>query len=257
MHRRLSLLVACAALAFAPPLRAAEKADAKTPIDPNAVALVRRMGALLQSAKAIEMQAEIAYDEVLASGRKLQFAAALEASLRRPNGLEIEYRSDLGGKRLWYDGKTFTLLDLLEHAYVAKPAPKSAGALLDALATEQKITIPLADFVADDPAEELLRGVRTGYAVGPGDVGGVVCHHLAFSHRGLDWQIWIDAGEQPLPRKLVLTYTALPGAPQYAATFTEWKFPASIADDVFQPELPADAHAVEFVAVRDAKEKKP
>ena len=62
---------------------------------------------------------------------------------------------------------------------------------------------------------------------------GVPCHHLAFSQEDIDWQIWIDAGPQPLPRKIVITYAEEPGAPQYTATIKRWSLDPKFTDELF------------------------
>lgn len=249
-----ALLAVCAAPGITP-VAAAEEAAALPPVDPRAAELVRSMGAALAAAKAFTVHAEIAYDEVMHSGRKLQFAAALDAALRRPDGLAVEYLSDLGGKKLWYDGKSFTLLDLVHDVYATAAAPPTTSAFLGEMEGKQGVSFPLADFVADDPAARLLGGARSGFVVGPGDVDGTVCQHLAFSTDVLDWQIWIDAGARPLPRKVVITYREQPSRPQFSAVLSEWEFPGSLPGKRFAPELPDGAHAVAFVAVRNAPEE--
>ena len=66
----------------------------------------------------------------------------------------------------------------------------------------------------------MIENVQSGYLVGARPVNGTACHHLAFSQEAIDWQIWIEDGPMPLPRRLVLTYKDEPGAPQYRAEFT-------------------------------------
>lgn len=247
-----------AGLAFGPVAIAQQTAKVATPnVDPKAVEMVRAMSATLAAAKAFTVHTEIVYDEVMHSGRKLQFAAAVDAAGRRPDGLAIEYLSDLGGKKLWYDGKTFTLLDLVKDVYTSEPAPPTTSAFLAGVEAKQGISFPLADFLADDPATRLLGDVRSAFIVGPGDVDGTTCHHLAFSNDVLDWQIWIDAGDKPLPCKIVITYRQRMGSPNFGAVFSEWEFPRSISEKRFVPDLPDDAHQVDFVAARNAPEDKP
>lgn len=255
LRRTGTLFAAFAALSLGS--SAAAESAASPNVDPKAVEMVRAMSAALTAAKAFDVHAEIVWDEVMHSGRKLQFAAAVEAAGRRPDGLAVEYLSDLGGKKLWYDGKSFTLLDLVKDVYATAPAPPTTSAFLAAVEAKQGVSFPLADFLAEDPAARLLADVRSAFVVGPGDVDGTVCHHLAFSTSTLDWQIWIDAGEKPLPCKVVITYRQRPSAPQFSAVFSEWEFPRSISDKTFTPDLPDDAHQVEFVAARNAPEDKP
>lgn len=259
-----ALFVACGMLALASagqaedvPPPSATGANAPPSVDPRAVEMVKSMSASLAAAKAFTVHAEIAYDEVMHSGRKLQFAAAADVTGRRPNGLAVEYLSDLGGKKLWYDGKTFTLLDLSKDVYATGAAPGTTSELLEQMETKQGISFPLADFLSDDPAARLLADVRSGFVVGPGDVAGKECTHLAFSNDVLDWQIWIDAGKQPLPCKFVITYRQQPGVPQFEAVFSDWEFPRSVSDKRFVADLPKGAQAIDFVAARNQPEDKP
>ena len=247
------LLAVFAALSLA----AAASAEPARGVDPAAAALVRKMSGSLRSAASFTVHAEIVYDEALRAGRKLQFAGALDAALRRPDRLALDFRSDLGGKQLWYDGKTFTLLDLVAGVFAAEAAPPTIAATLTKLSSEQGLSFPLADLVAEDPYAQLMAGALSGFVVGPGDVNGATCHHLAFVQEDLDWQIWIDAGERPLPCKLVIVYTGLPGAPQYSATLSDWTFPKTLPDERFEARLPEEAHRVEFVTARGAAGAKP
>ena len=41
--------------------------------------------------------------------------------------------------------------------------------------------------------------------VGPTEVGSITCEQYAFRQPGLDRQIWIQLGDFPLPKKLVIT----------------------------------------------------
>ena len=54
-------------------------------------------------------------------------------------------------------------------------------------------------------------------------VEGVLCDHLAFSRDDTDWQVWIEAGERPVPRKLVITSIDLPGTPQFGVVITSFE----------------------------------
>ena len=51
--------------------------------------------------------------------------------------------------------------------------------------------------------------------LGLSDVGGITCEHYAFRQPGLDWQVWIQLGDHPLPKKLVLTTTTDDARPQH------------------------------------------
>ena len=75
---------------------------------------------------------------------------------------------------------------------------------------------------------------QSGFYAGLHTVQGVDCHHLVFRQADIDWQIWIDAGLMPLPRKLLITYKDEPGFPRYTGLFSDWDLSPELGDSVFR-----------------------
>jgi hypothetical protein len=71
-------------------------------------------------------------------------------------------------------------------------------------------------------------------------VGGATCNLYAFRQEGVDWQVWIQKGNYPLPRKLVITTLTDEARPQYAATY-RWDLAPSFNDTAFTFDPPEDA----------------
>ena len=103
----------------AAPSSAASPANAQVPpqpapppkLDPRAEQLLSRSCEDLASSKGFTFHAEITFDKVLPSNVKLQFAAAADYAVQRPDQLAVEFHSDLGGKEIWYDGTNVTMFD--------------------------------------------------------------------------------------------------------------------------------------------------
>ena len=95
--------------------------------------------------------------------------------------------------------------------------------------------------------------LQSGYYIGLSDVDGVNCHHLAFSQPKVDWQLWIEAGEKPLPKKLVITYKGLPGVPEYRAIYSHWNFEPKFREGQFTFTPPEKAVKIDFMPVKQAK----
>jgi hypothetical protein len=72
------------------------------------------------------------------------------------------------------------------------------------------------------------------------------CDHLAFRQAGVDWQIWIEQGDKPVPRKVVITYKELPARPQYTSYLSDWNLSADVKDEQFVARIPEGAKKVEF-----------
>ncbi len=271
---------ACIVLAFAvafpaagrgesPPAESARKgvtapgSEASAPLPPapaigeKADRLLRDMGDYLKAAKEFSFHAEIMHDDLLASGQKILLHAASDLAVRRPDRFSVHQQGDAGDKRLWYDGTTLTLLDGMHNTYATEKAPPNIDATLEYLIRELGFTPPLSDLLYGDPYARLRQDALFGFYVGPTDVEGVRCHHLAFVEANIDWQIWIDAGRLRVPRKLVITYKTLPGAPQFIAALSDWDFTTRLPESFFKAELPEAAVKIDFLrAAKSPADKK-
>ncbi len=67
----------------------------------------------------------------------------------------------------------------------------------------------------------------------------------------VDWQIWIEDGDVPLPRKIVVTYKNMVGAPQHSILLSDWDLGAEVEDDWFVAEVPGGAVKAEFMKIRE------
>ena len=79
--------------------------------------------------------------------------------------------------------------------------------------------------------------------VGASEVGGVTCEHYAFRQPGIDWQLWIQLGDFPLPRKLILTTLTDDARPQYSSIL-DWNLAPSFNEAAFEFDPPPDAHKI-------------
>lgn len=85
------------------------------------------------------------------------------------------------------------------------------------------MALPGADLLVADPYAALAAGVLEAKYLGTGIVDGVSCEHLAFRNFDTDWQLWVQAGDQPIPRKLVITSKTMNCAPQHTIHVKSFK----------------------------------
>jgi len=223
---------------------AAPAADQKTALDPRAEELLKRMGDYLGHAKFFSVNAEIWQDIQLSSGQRIQAGRTLELQVRRPNRLRAEVHSTRRNRELVYDGSAITLLNRAQNFYGTARASGSLDEAMDLASERFGIAMPLEDFIRNDPHKDLMRKVTSGADIGPVTVMGVPCEHLAFTQDNIDWQLWIENGATPVPRKFVITYKDEADSPQYTAIFSNWDFTTKLPDFVFQFEPPAGASKI-------------
>ena len=98
-------------------------------------------------------------------------------------------------------------------------------------------------FGSDRSLRQRDEGAREPYHASR--IGGVECDHVAIRQPDVDWQVWIEKGDAPLPRKVVITTKTQPTQPQYIATL-KWDTSASIDRNLFAFTPPADAVRIRF-----------
>jgi hypothetical protein len=224
-------------------------------INPQADKLLREMGEYLKNAQQFSFQAEITFDDVLPSGQKIQFGATEDLAVRRPSQGYIEYRGDLGVKRFWYNGDTITLYDPGDNVYATEKVPTKFDEAIDYVMKEFGFSPPLVDVLYSDPYKLLINRVQFGLYIGLSMVDGIRCHHLAFVDKYIDWQIWIEDGKQLVPRKILITYKTIPGAPQFTAVLSDWDFATPLPNALFAATLPADAEKIQFFKLAKSMQK--
>jgi hypothetical protein len=231
-----------------PPRIEPELAPGSGLVDPRADELVRQMSDHLARAQTFALEAEEVYDEVPEHSPRRQLSSLRHVALRRPNRLVGDATGDAVNRSFWYDGKTFAALDKEQHVWAAGEVPPTVDEALDWVFEQTGTVLPLADFVYANPYERLMGAVQRGVYLGIHEAAGVPCHHLSFEQATVDWQMWIDAGPEPLPRKLVITYKTEDEVPQYTVTMRKWNLKATLPDVFFAFEPPEGATRVDVVA---------
>ncbi len=240
-------------------LLAASAWSAPPGVDEDADRILREMGDYLRTANEYTFRADIAYDEIV-DDQMILFGGVAEIALRRgpdqsPDQLNVELDGDELRRRFVYDGKTITIHNRSRNLYAVAEVPSEIDLALDRLFEVFGSAVPIADLVYSDPYRTLSENVQTGFVVGQHPVNGIRCHHLAFTQEVIDWQIWIEVGPRPVPRKLVITYRDEPGSPQYIAELSEWNFNPRLSEHYFTFQPPDDADEIEFLPPQEPKEE--
>ena len=222
---------------------AAATSDSSGNIDPDAIAALTRMGTYLRSLKAFQVDAATTRDEGLDDGQLVQRDSKVNLLARVPDRLRVEINSPTKHRFFFYDGKNFTIFAQRVNYYATVPAPPTVGKLAAQLDEKYGIQIPLVDLFYWGGRESKEADIKSATDVGPSEVGGVTCEHYAFRQEGLDWQVWIQMGDYPLPLKLVLTTLTDDARPQYTAVYT-WNLAPSFDEAAFEFDPPKDAQKI-------------
>jgi hypothetical protein len=201
------------------------------------------MGSYLRGLKTFEVDSATSTDEVLDTGQKVQLDGTVRMQVRLPDRLHAEVKSDRKHRDFFYDGKAFTLLARRINYYATVPAPPTLGQLVTELEAKFDLEVPLADLFFWGSEKASPSGLRSAISLGPANVEGTDCDQYAFRQEDVDWQVWIQKGATPLPRKLVITSMDEPSQPQHTVVM-RWNLSPSFDDKVFAFTPPAGANRI-------------
>lgn len=220
------------------------QAATETPaVEPEALAALTRMGQYLRSLETFELEATTSIDEVTDAGQKLQFDGATTYRVRRPNAMFVETRTDRKHRQFIYDGATFTVFAPRQGFYAQVPTNGTNAELITHARERYDIELPLVDlfFWGTDQAD--MSAITSASHIGFARINGVDTDQYAFRQEGLDWQVWIERGDRPLPRKIVITTLDGEANPQYTATLN-WNANPGFSNATFTFRPPAEARLI-------------
>jgi hypothetical protein len=227
---------------FFVPLAKAESADK----------ILKAMTDYVASQKTFAVTFDSDIEVITPNLQKIQFTSSGRVQVSRPDKLRVTRTGGYSDVELVFDGKTFTVNDKDHNDYAQTESSGSIDQLIDVLREKNGIMAPGADLLFSQAFDVLMADVIDGEHIGQGIVDGVECEHLAFRNPDTDWQIWIETGARPIPRKYVITSKAVTGAPQYTLRIKEWK--TDVAADAFAFSPPQGAKKIALGELADIDE---
>jgi hypothetical protein len=245
-YRRAAAFLAVVVFALVATVSTEVRAQAPA-VDPAATQILQRMTDDLGSLKQFSVHAQNPLEDLLASGQRVDFDVSASVLVSRPDKLRAERKGDLLDQTFYYDGKTLTLYNPSDKVYATEPAPGTIEALRDYARESLGLTVPVADLVYRNTFPLLRQDVTLAVVVGKAVIGGVRCDHLVFSRPGVDFQVWVADGDQPLPYKYVVTDTGIPGRLSVTTVMSDWNVAPTVDDTRFTFVVPQEVKRITFM----------
>ena len=210
------------------------------PRDERAIGALRTMGDFLREQKSFSVSTTTDTDYVTDTGQKITVSAKGKLDVVRPNKVRAAVTSDRKEREFFYDGKTFTIFSPKLGFYSTVTAPPTIHELADMLQDRFGLELPLVDLFRWGTPEADFKDIQLAQYVGPAKVDGADTEQYTFRQKGVDWQIWIQQGDKPVPRKLVLTTTDEKARPEFAIHM-KWSLDAKHSDATFSFVAPKDS----------------
>jgi hypothetical protein len=205
----------------------------------DAEKLLKAMSDYVASQKAMSVTYDSDIEVITSNLQKIQFTSSGQVQLSRPDKLRATRTGGYRDIEIVFDGKMLTVNNKDEKDYAQIEAEGTADQLIDVLREKHGVVAPGADLLLPNVFDVMLADVVEGAVIGKGVIDGVECDHLAFRNADTDWQIWIESGAKPIPRKYVITSKGIAEAPQYTLRIKEWKTDVTADAFAFKPDQSA------------------
>lgn len=199
----------------------------------KALVILKAMSDYVSNQKTIEITFDSNIEIITPQLEKIQFTNSGKALLSRPNKLHAHRVGGYSEVELFFNGKTVSIFGKSINGYAQFDGPATVDDLIEALRAGHGVALPGSDLLLSNSYDVLIKDVMEAKHIGRGIIDGHECEHLAFRNFETDWQIWVEVGEQPVPRKMVVTSKTINNAPQYTLLVKKWKTDVKPLPEVF------------------------
>jgi hypothetical protein len=236
----------------------AQEKGAAGPCGDQAQAILKRMADLLKQTKQYTVTVDSEYDVVQKSGEKIEFGEVRKLTVVRPDRIRVDMESRDGRKgTLCYNGQDIVIFDARDNVYSSARKPSDLDHLFDHFKDDLEINMPLGQVFSAGLEKAKMKKISSVCYVGEATIAGVRCDHLAGTTGKVDFQVFVAQGDQPLPRRIVITYRKETGKPQFRAQISDWQLNVNASESTFAFTPPQGAERIPFLAqVRLAQKQK-
>ncbi len=218
-------------------------------IESDAETVMRSMASFMDGLTSFSVTFETDSEIIDGSGQKLMFVTGGRMDIQRPDKIHVVRQNSLAEVEMVFDGKELSLLSRAANAYFQMAVEGTVDDVIDAIRGDLDYDAPGADLLYSDLYNAMMGNVTEGRHLGMATVDGVEAHHLAFRTDQVDWQLWVAAGDEPVPLRYVITTKWLTGAPQYAIRLSDWNVDAAFDAGLFTFAAPDGARRMEGLQV--------
>ena len=232
-----------ATLAILLPLIAAHCALAKA--NSPALEVLRKAATFIEAQKAFKLDVRVEI-RLEIQGQKQEATTNYAIAVARPDRLRVQDGSGKSGISLLVNDKQFVASIAALKQYAVSEPPAALSDVFESRA---------ANYLGFGPGTQLFQSLLsehafnafTGDVTDSSDLGvekieGHACRHLHFDQEAFVWDAWVDAGDQPLIRKILLELKKLPAGSggrlegaklSIAYGLNDWDLKPKFADDAF------------------------
>jgi len=198
----------------------------------------------IEAATVLSARGDFGGELILENGQLVEHGSTFTFIFSRPAKLYLKLNSRDGSEtKMFFDGKTITVASIVDdlQIYDTAPQPGDVNESLDFMVGQTGGPRELNHFLTEQLTDSLSRQVETGFSLGNSTIDGVLCEHLALRSDTRDGQVWVEKGDEPAPRRILITHRNKPGQPRFWVQFDEWEFTPNLNASTFRYTPPEGA----------------
>ncbi len=215
--------------------------------DAKAIEVLTQMATYKVSLDQVVLKGVTFTDARLGAGLMVSNSEEVHVSIDRPGSMNISSFDGGTTKGIYFHNGLLTVYNSANKLYAQASIPKEIDAAMEFALEELGVEAPMMDLLYKDASTHLLGSNETIlYLTDKSRVAGTDCHHLAIRGSEIDVQLWIEEGDRPLPRKIMITSKWEGGAPRFIANLS-WDTSPQFEPGLFEFKAPEGATKIEFV----------
>jgi hypothetical protein len=215
--------------------------------DERAMDVLQSMSAYKTSLDSAIISGVTLTDARLGEGLMVANTDEVKVVIDRPGSLYISSFDGVQKKELYFHEGTLTVFDSAKKYYAQASIPDEIEDAMEFALEELEVEAPLMDMVYKDASIHLIDSRTTVmYLADKVRVAGTDCHQIAIRGPETDVQLWIEEGDQPVPRKIMITSNWEGGSPRFIANM-KWESNPEVDRDTFLFRAPEGSTNIGFV----------
>ena len=234
-------------LAFIFAISAATAYGGNVKQDAKAIEVLKKMAAFKSSQDQVVIKGVTFTDARLGAGLMVSNAEEVSVSIERPGSMLITSADGKATRGFYFHDGLFTFFNSASQLYGQADIPKDIETAMEFALDELGIEAPLMDMIYQDAAAHLLSSDETIlYLTDKARVGGTDCHHIAIRGSDIDIQLWVEEGDRPMTRRIMITSKWEGGSPRFLADL-DWDTNPQFAPGFFEFKAPEGATKIDFI----------
>jgi hypothetical protein len=215
--------------------------------DSKAIDVLNQMAAYTKSLDQMTIKGEVFADARLDAGLIISNPSEISLKIDRPGSLYLKSFDGINTQEIYIREEKLTIFNSEKNFYASSEVPAKIEDAMQFAIDKLDLDVPLGELFFADSALALLTDQDTLlYLTDKSRIRGVDCHHIAIRGDDFDLQLWIEEGDRPVPRKMLVTMKWEGGSPRRAALM-EIKATSGLDPKIFEFKPPEGAQEIRFV----------